>query len=169
MRKTSERKFYFETLQVPIPCGQKEMRGMSFAQSPEMKAKALAIGQGVFYLISGLWPIVHYRSFEKVTGPKTDDWLVKTVGGLITMAGVSLLTTGLKPQTEEVAKEAVLVGAGHALVLGTSAGYYSLIGRISKIYFLDAVTEYTLIGAWLLTALKPAARGQSDGAYPQAA
>ncbi|MEJ7604141.1 MAG: hypothetical protein WKG01_40120 [Kofleriaceae bacterium] len=50
-----------------------------------------AVIQGAFYVASGLWPILHYRSFEAVTGPKVDRWLVKTVAGLITAVGVSLL------------------------------------------------------------------------------
>ena len=33
------------------------------------------IPQGAFYAVSGLWSIVHLRSFEAVTGPKRDDWL----------------------------------------------------------------------------------------------
>jgi len=45
--------------------------------------RALAIGQGLCYPLTGLWPLVSLRSFEKVTGPKADDWLVKTVGALI--------------------------------------------------------------------------------------
>ncbi len=30
------------------------------------------IGQGVFYLATGIWPLVNIQSFEMVTGPKTD-------------------------------------------------------------------------------------------------
>jgi hypothetical protein len=127
---------------------------MSFAQerlkeASLMKIKALAVGQGIFYMASGLWPIIHYKSFEKVTGPKTDDWLVKTVGGLIAAGGLSLLYAGLKKNSS---REAAVIGAGHAFVLGTSSGYYSSIGRIAKIYMLDSATEYGLVGAWLFAA-----------------
>jgi hypothetical protein len=30
------------------------------------------IAQGVYYLVSGVWPLVHRRSFEAVTGRRTD-------------------------------------------------------------------------------------------------
>jgi len=33
----------------------------------------------VFNLAFGIWPLILYRSFEAVSGPKTDHWLVKTV------------------------------------------------------------------------------------------
>jgi hypothetical protein len=36
--------------------------------------------QAAYYLATGLWPLVHLPSFEAVTGPKTDDWLVHMVG-----------------------------------------------------------------------------------------
>ncbi len=47
--------------------------------------------QGAFYLATGLWPIVHLRSFRTVTGVKRDKWLARTYGGLAVLAGASLL------------------------------------------------------------------------------
>jgi hypothetical protein len=117
-----------------------------------MSARVLAIVQGSFYLLSGIWPIVHYESFEKVTGPKADDWLVKTVGGLIAVTGVTILVGSLR--SKKISKEVALLGAGHAFVLGSSSGYYSSKGRISKIYLLDSLSEYALVGAWLLASQK---------------
>jgi hypothetical protein len=47
--------------------------------------------QALYYLATGLWPLVHLPSFEVVTGPKTDDWLVHMVVGLLAMvSGASL-------------------------------------------------------------------------------
>ncbi len=57
----------------------------------EAIGRASALGQGAFWLASGAWPLVHYPSFEAVTGPKEDDWLVKTIGGLIAVVGATLL------------------------------------------------------------------------------
>ena len=30
--------------------------------------------QGVYYALTGIWPVVHIGSFMKVTGPKRDLW-----------------------------------------------------------------------------------------------
>jgi hypothetical protein len=30
------------------------------------------LGQGVYYPVTGIWPILDRRSFEQVTGPKVD-------------------------------------------------------------------------------------------------
>lgn len=58
-------------------------------------ASGLAIAQGLFYLVTGVWPIVSINTFLKVTGPKTDLWLVKTVGAVIAVIGAALLFGGL--------------------------------------------------------------------------
>ena len=48
-------------------------------------AAILALVQGAFYAATGLWALVDLGSFMAVTGPKTDHWLVKTVGILVTV------------------------------------------------------------------------------------
>lgn len=46
---------------------------------------------GTYYVVTGLWPLIHLTSFEAVTGPKTDDWLVHMVGLLAASIGLALL------------------------------------------------------------------------------
>ena len=46
--------------------------------------------QAAFYVLTGTWPLINLESFEWVTGPKTDDWLVYTVGLLIVAIGLTL-------------------------------------------------------------------------------
>ncbi|HZI04200.1 MAG TPA: hypothetical protein VEZ71_09275, partial [Archangium sp.] len=66
------------------------------SEHAEPLASGLAVTQGIFYIATGLWPIVHLRSFEAVTGPKLEGWLVKTVGALIAVVGGTLLAAGLR-------------------------------------------------------------------------
>jgi hypothetical protein len=35
--------------------------------------------QGGYYLLTGIWSLVHRRSFEAITGPKHEYWLVQSV------------------------------------------------------------------------------------------
>ena len=51
----------------------------------------LPVVQGVYFLLTGVWPLLSIRTFEAVTGPKVDRWLVKTVGLLVAVIGASLL------------------------------------------------------------------------------
>jgi hypothetical protein len=111
--------------------------------------RALAIGQGAYWGATGLWPIVDLRSFEAVTGPKTEGWLVKTVGGLIAAVGATLLVAGVR---RRVTPEIALLGGASAAALGGAGGWYAWRGRIRRIYLADAAVEALLVGAWVLAA-----------------
>ncbi len=52
---------------------------------------ALTRFQGGYYLVTGVWPLLHYASFEHLTGPKRERWLVRTVGMLVVVIGVAVL------------------------------------------------------------------------------
>src|SRR5438874_11329800 len=52
------------------------------------------VAQGIYYLLTGLWPLLAISSFQRVTGPKHDLWLVQTVGVLIAVIGGTLLIAG---------------------------------------------------------------------------
>lgn len=108
-------------------------------------ARLLALGQGTFYLLTGLWPIFHLPSFEAVTGPKTDDWLVRTVGILVAAIGAVLLLAWRRRRVEP---EIGLLAAGSALGLAGIDLVYALAGVISPIYLADAVVELLIAGLW---------------------
>ena len=104
----------------------------------------LALGQGAYFLVTGLWPILHMRSFEAITGPKFDRWLVKTTGGLIAAVGLALLA-GARDRTRTVS----VLGAGSACALGAADVVYVSRNRIPPVYLLDAAVEVGLLLAWL--------------------
>jgi hypothetical protein len=106
---------------------------------------ALARAHGAANLIFGLWPLVHERSFEKVFGPKTDRWLVKTVSGLLVVNGLTQLTTASAPSSVRQARR---LGSGTAAVLASIDLLYVSTGRISKMYLVDAVVEVGWLLAW---------------------
>ena len=110
----------------------------------------LAILHGVFYAITGIWPLVHIGSFQRVTGPKTDLWLVRTVGLLITVIGIAILAAGYRgtPSTEMVI---LAVGAPIALIAVDLI--YVAAGVIARIYLLDAVVEFALMVAWIVLVM----------------
>jgi hypothetical protein len=107
--------------------------------------RRLAIGQGLFYVATGLWPLVDIGSFQRVTGPKTDLWLVKTVGVLVTVIGGTLLAAASRGSR---APEVALLGAGSALALAGIDTVYATKGRISPIYLADAAVEVAIAAGW---------------------
>lgn len=50
--------------------------------------------RGGYYLAGGLWPLIHFRSFEDVTGPKPDRIVTEIAPALYVAIGTSLLTAG---------------------------------------------------------------------------
>ncbi len=119
-----------------------------------------AAGQGAFWLAMGLWPLVHYRSFEAVTGPKEDDWLVKTIGGLIAVVGGTLLASARR---RDPTPEAAVLGAAGAAALALADLRFVARGRISKIYLLDVLAEAPFLAGWMAFALGRL-RGDADAA-----
>lgn len=105
----------------------------------------LSWAQAVYYGLTGVWALVSIRTFMKVTGPKVDVWLVKTVGVLITVIAAVL---GLAGRRGKPVPEVPLLAVGSAASLTAIDVYYVARKRISPIYLLDAVGELGLIGLW---------------------
>jgi hypothetical protein len=105
-----------------------------------MRGRLLA--QGLYYLATGLWPLVHYRSFAAVTGPKRDVWLVRTVGALTTAIAIPMLRAALRPQRQPEIEQ--LANTSAAAFAAVDIGYV-LAGRIGPIYLADAAAELWMI------------------------
>jgi hypothetical protein len=99
--------------------------------------------QAAYYLATGLWPLVHLPSFEAVTGPKTDDWLVHMVGLLAGVIGAALGVAAAHDRHR--APEIVVLAAGAALAFAGIDLWYVLNGPISAIYLADALIELALL------------------------
>jgi hypothetical protein len=118
--------------------------------------RLLAWLQGVFYLLTGVWPLVSMGTFVAVTGPKVDLWLVVTVGVLVAVIGAVLL---LGAWRDRVGPELVLLAVGSAGGLAAVDLVYALGDRIWDIYLLDAVVEIVLAVLWLLAWWRSARTG----------
>jgi hypothetical protein len=118
----------------------------------------LALLQGGFDVVTGLWPILHLRSFEAVTGPKLEGWLVKTVGALGTVIGGTLLFAGAR---RRVGPEVRLLGAGTAAAFTAVDVIYTAKRRISPVYLLDAVAETAILAGWAGVQARSRAWGES--------
>lgn len=105
--------------------------------------------QAAYYIITGLWPLVHFASFELVTGPKTDDWLVRMVGLLVVLIGLTLVVAVKRDAVQTL--EIFVLAAGATLAFSSIDIWYALNGRISRIYLADAVLELALLAALVLT------------------
>ena len=110
--------------------------------------RSVALVQAGYYVPSGLWPIFSLRSFEWITGPKVDGWLVKTVGALVAVVGGVL---GLAAHRRRLTPEMELLAMGTALSLAAVDVVTVSRRRIRRIYLLDAAANLGLVVAWLLS------------------
>src|SRR5437868_8374523 len=106
----------------------------------------LSLAHSAYYLITGVWPLVSISTFQKVTGPKTDAWLVKTVGVLVSIIGAVI---GLAARRGNTGPEVKILAVGSALGLAGIDVVYVAQRRIAPIYLLDALAEVLLAGGWM--------------------
>src|SRR5437868_4844325 len=102
--------------------------------------------QGAVYVVTGIWPIVHQRSFFAVTGPKVDGWLVNTFGTLVTAIGAVLLFAAGRRTRQP---EGPALASSVAAALSAAEVYYVAKGRISRVYLLDTLFEAMIFAFWL--------------------
>lgn len=108
-----------------------------------MKKNLLFLAQGLYYLLTGLWPLIHIGSFMYITGPKTDTWLVKMVGSLSIAIGIALIAAVKNKERPWI------LSCCTALSFMIIDVYYAFNGRISKIYLADAALEFFFLFAVL--------------------
>ena len=101
--------------------------------------------QGLYYFVTGLWPVVEMPSFIVLTGPKTDLWLVRTVGGILTICGISMM---LAAAMRRISIEIGVLALGLAFTLALVDIVAVLEGVASPVYLADAVVELALLGFW---------------------
>ncbi|MFL5779283.1 MAG: hypothetical protein ACJ761_10105 [Chloroflexota bacterium] len=101
---------------------------------------SVALAHAWYYLLTGIWPLVSMRTFEAVTGPKRDRWLVRTVGALVAVVGAAILRSR---------------GRGDPFLPVASAAAFTAVDVVAvatrtvrPVYLLDAAAEIALIIAW---------------------
>jgi hypothetical protein len=137
------------------------------APIPEVRGanpfRTVAAVQGLYFLLTGIWPLLHIDSFQAVTGRKMDLWLVYTVGSLVGVIGLALLTAA---GTRRVTTEVMILAIGSALALAAIDVIFVARGVISWVYLLDAVAEVGLVGWWMLTHVGMPVRQAPAPQYP---
>lgn len=101
----------------------------------------------MFNIVTGVWPLISLRTFEAITGPKLEGWLVKTAGVLIAGVGATLVSAGATRRvTPEIALLATSTAGGLAAI---DIVYAGMRRRISPVYLVDAALELAIVGGWM--------------------
>lgn len=110
----------------------------------------LAKGQGIYFLITGLWPLIHMESFLAITGPKEDLWLVETVGVLVIAIGVALLFARPDPFPIPIVLMAIVSTSGLAAI----EVIYVTREVILPVYLADAAIQVIIVIAWIIAWIR---------------
>jgi hypothetical protein len=134
-------------LDVPVVRGPlAETRVFTVGQSRGLRA-LVALLQGGWFVLAGLWPLVHAGSFEAVSGPKIDLWLARMAGAVLALLGTTLLFARAR---RRLGAEMVFLGLGSALVLAVADVLVAVSGSGTDAYLADAVLELVFAAAWAL-------------------
>jgi hypothetical protein len=101
--------------------------------------------QTIYYFLTAAWGLIDTESFMRVTGPKTDVWLVKTVSVILFAVSFSFISylfikTNYWP--------AIILASSCCLFLACIDFYYAGRNIISDIYLLDGIVEIALLIGW---------------------
>jgi hypothetical protein len=139
-----------------------------------------AVVQGVYFVLTGLWPVLALDSFLKVTGHRADYWLSQKMGLLLVVLGATLCLAAYR---RAKSPEVLLLAVASATVLAGADLLFFFAGTLSWVYLIDAAVQLIILALWLhnwyvenvLTrpsAAAPAAAASSappSGAVPTAA
>jgi hypothetical protein len=140
------------------------------AERSSMGVTGLLWVQGLYYLATGVWPLISIETFQMVTGPKTDHlvtgreadhWLVMTVGVLITAIAIPLLVAAWRRRNPP---EIMVLAIASALGLTVIDVIYFVREVIPPVYLVDAVAEVVLIVAWTMVLIRGWQDRRAEGA-----
>lgn len=114
-----------------------------------MEKRQILRAQALYYLVTGITPVVSMRLFERITGPKTDKWLVQMVGLLAASIGVTLLAGTGEDEIDDVVLTLALTSA---LSFAAIDVVYTAKRRISPVYLADAALEAAFTAMLILNA-----------------
>jgi hypothetical protein len=111
----------------------------------------LLLVQGIYTLVTAVWPLLHIESFMMITGPKTDIWLVKTVA--VVLIPIALLFL-LNRYNEGSLLHVLVVAISSSVGLASIDFYYTANETISWVYAVDGALQVIFIVCWIYLAKK---------------
>jgi hypothetical protein len=116
-----------------------------------LSPRAVAAAQAAYYLLTGVWPLLHLPSFLAVTGDKYDVWLVETVAVLVIAIGAALALAAFR---NGVSAEIILLAMASAVALVSVETIYIVRQRIAATYLIDVVIHLLLLAAWIVALIR---------------
>ena len=104
------------------------------------------LAQGIYYLLRGLWSLLHLGAVETLTETRHDLWLSQEVGALVLVIGAALCLAAYR---RAGSPEIMVIALGSALGMGIIETIFILHSRISALYLLDVIIQFGLVAFWV--------------------
>lgn len=111
--------------------------------------RLILLFEGIYLVVTGVWPLVWMDGFLAATGPKQELWLVRTVGLLAAIIGSTLL---LAAQRESYPTELAFLAVATAFCFLTVDVVGWAAGQLRWTYLLDALVQGAFLLGWALLA-----------------
>ena len=92
--------------------------------------RTILFSHATYIFITAAWPLIDIQSFMAVPGPKTDIWLVKTIGALLIPVSICMLSYYNKAVDSTIC----ILGIGTATAFICIEVYYAASAVIYDIY-----------------------------------
>jgi hypothetical protein len=105
--------------------------------------------QAAYYLVTGVWPFAHRRSFERLVGPKHDVFQLESTSALFLAVGAALAVAARSDRVPQAAR-----ALGVLAPLAAVGVELRHLPRIPKWFLLDTATQ-AAFGLAAATARNP--------------
>jgi len=113
--------------------------------------------QGLYYLITGVWPVLGIEPFTAAAGPGQGIGLAPLSAALTCVIGLSLVVAATGAQ---VALPTWVLSLGSTVVLASLNLLFTVTGDLPARYLLEAALEFLLLALLLRSLLAPSASGR---------
>ena len=104
----------------------------------------------LYFLATGLWPVLDINSFVFFTGAETDIWMAKALGLLMSIIGLLLISAIIR---NKLIMELIMLIIFSAFAIAGVEFYYGWNDMIPEIFLLDSTVEFFFILCWILLLL----------------
>jgi len=109
------------------------------------KRKTTLFLQSLFYLFTGIWPLMHISSFLAGKGEEADNWLLVSAGSLL-LCIVCAFFIDLYARRNSASIIFLAIASSVAFLCVDF--HYSVFHAMSKLYIVDAAIHLVLMTLW---------------------
>jgi len=119
------------------------------------KKRLSLILQSLYYLFTGLWPLLHMLSFSAESGPKANEWLLKTeIMLIVCIIAAFMIDLYTRRYTTSIVFLAISSSIGFLYI----DLWHTLFHGMTGIYLIDSATHLVLMTVWSIWLVKHSGR-----------